>query len=371
LGSHMIRVIYAFSVISGTMIGVGLFALPYLTLKTSPLIMLAYFIILGFVSIAIHYFYAAVALKTPDFIRLPGFARYHLGQNAYRVAIVSGILGLMGANLAYLILGGRFLNSIFFPIFGFGESFYTFIYFALGSILVLFGIKAIGKVHLLGLILFFLSLVIIVIKGVGYIDFSDIVFESSPSHLFLPYGVVLFSLWGLSLIPEAEELLDGGRKYLTKIIPFTVIFSSLIYFVFTFVVLGIMGNETPADSLTGLQMFLGNGTIVLVLLFAVITTFTSYIALGLTLKKMLWYDMGMPKNIAWIIACVTPFLVYLVGFQDFVKVLSLVGCTMLVIDAILVCLMYRKIPEMKYQYLVIPVIIALSFGFLSELINFL
>jgi hypothetical protein len=132
-----------------------------------------------------------------------------------------------------------------------------------------------------------------------------------------------------------------------------------------------MGNETPADSLTGLQMFLGNGTIVLVLLFAVITTFTSYIALGLTLKKMLWYDMGMPKNIAWIIACVTPFLVYLVGFQDFVKVLSLVGCTMLVIDAILVCLMYRKIPEMKYQYLVIPVIIALSFGFLSELINFL
>jgi hypothetical protein len=33
--------------------------------------------------------------------------------------------------------------------------------------------------------------------------------------------------------------------------------------------------------------------------------------------------------------------------------------------------MYRKIPEMKYQYLVIPVIIALSFGFLSELINFL
>lgn len=366
----MLRIIYAFSVITGTMIGVGLFALPYLTLKTSPLTMFVYFVLLGAVSIAIHYFYAAIALKTPDFIRLPGFARYHLGQNAYRIAVASGILGLMGANLAYLILGGRFLTSIFSPIFGFGESFYTFWYFILGSILVLVGIKAIGRFHLLGLILFFLSLVIIVIKGVNHIDFSNIVFESDPSYWFMPYGVVLFSFWGLSLIPEAEELLDGGRKYLTKIIPFTVIFSALIYSIFIFIILGIMGNETPVDSLTGLQMFLGNGIIGLVLLFAVVATFTSYIALGLTLQKILWYDMRIPKIIAWAIACITPFLVYLIGFQDFIRVLSVVGCTMLVVDAILVCLMYKKIVSMKYRYLVYPVIIALSLGFVSELINF-
>lgn len=352
------------------MIGVGIFALPYLTLKTSPLTMFVYFVLLGAVSIIIHYFYAAIALKTPDFIRLPGFARYHLGQNAYRVAIISGILGLMGSNLAYLILGGRFLTSIFSPMFGFGESFYTFLYFILGSILVFIGIKAIGKVHLLGLILFFLSLVVIVIEGISYIDFSNIVFESNPSYWFMPYGVVLFSFWGLSLIPETEELLDGDRKYLTKIIPFTVIFSALIYSIFIFVILGIMGNATPVDALTGLQMFLGSGIIELVLLFAVIATFTSYIALGLTLHKILWYDMKMPKTIAWVIACVTPFLVYLIGFQDFIQVLSIVGCTMLVIDAMLICLMYKKIVSMKYQYLVYPVIMALSLGFVSELINF-
>ncbi len=366
----MIRIAYALSIISGTIIGAGLFALPYLTLKTSPLTMLVYFVVLGIVAVLIHYFFAEAALKSPDFMRLPGFVKYHLGEKWYKLALISGVLGLFGANLAYIILGGRFLSAALSPIFGFGENFYTLVYFTAGALLIFFGIKAIGKVQLWGLILFFLSLGAIFIKGRSHIDISNLYFENDPSYIFMPYGVILFSLWGLSLIPEAEEILGDKRELLKKIIPFAVIIPIFVYAFFVFLVLGIMGGETPSDALTGLQNFLLNDVVVLALLLAVLTTFTSFIALGLTLKKILWYDIGLKRNIAWAITCFVPIILYFLGFKDFVRVVALVGGTMIAVDGILVALIYRKIGSIRLRPAVYPIIIALILGFIYEIADF-
>lgn len=367
----MLRIIYAFSIISGTIIGAGFFALPYLTLKTNPLVILAYFVLLGIVAILIHYFFAVIALKTPDFIRLPGFAKYHLGKIGYRIALVSGILGLFGSNLAYLILGGKFLNAIFYPIFGFGESFYTFLYFIAGSVLIFFGIKAIGKIQFWGLILFFLTLITIYIKSQNNIDFSGLSFQNDPAYLFLPYGVILFSLWGLSLVPEAEEILGDKKKFLTKIIPFAIIIPILIYGFFVFLILGIMGNETTPDALTGLKGLLSNNLTVLTLFLALLATFTSFITLGLTLKKILWYDLNINKNIAWAVICIVPITFYFLGFNNFILIISLIGGTMLTIDGIIVSLIYKKIMPPRFTIIIYPIIFALTLGFVYGIVNFL
>ncbi len=367
----MLRIAYAFSIISGTIIGAGLFALPYLTLKTNPWVMAAYFVVLGAVAIAVHYFFAEAALKTPDFMRLPGFVRHHLGKRGYKIAIVSGVLGLMGGNLAYLILGGRFLNAAFSPVFGFNESFYTLAYFVFGATLIFFGIKAIDKVQLIGLILFLLSLGAIFVRGRGEIDLSGLTFQSDPSYLLVPYGVVLFSLWGLNLVPEAEEVLGDKAHLLKKIIPFAVIFPILIYGLFILLILGLSGAQTSPDALSGLRDSLGNSVTVLALMLAVLTTFTSFIALGLTLKKTLWFDLGLNKYLSWAITCFIPIALYFIGLRDFVQVVSLVGGTMLVVDGILVSLIYRKISAPRAKFVIYPVIIALALGFVYEITSFL
>ena len=69
------KIIYAIATLSGTIIGAGLFALPYITLKVGFWMILAYFLLLGGVVILIHLFFGELALKTPDFKRLPGFAK--------------------------------------------------------------------------------------------------------------------------------------------------------------------------------------------------------------------------------------------------------------------------------------------------------
>ncbi|PIR07544.1 hypothetical protein COV54_00500, partial [Candidatus Jorgensenbacteria bacterium CG11_big_fil_rev_8_21_14_0_20_38_23] len=68
------KLIYAIATLSGTIIGVGLFALPYITLKVGFWVMLCYFLVLGALVILIHSFFGELALKTPDYKRLPGFA---------------------------------------------------------------------------------------------------------------------------------------------------------------------------------------------------------------------------------------------------------------------------------------------------------
>ena len=153
------KLVYSIATLSGTIIGVGLFSLPYITSKVGVLVMLGYFLVLGALVILVHLFFGELSLKTPDYKRLPGFAKFHLGSWGEKIAIISTILGIFGAILAYLIVGGEFLTELFSPIFGGGNLFWTIIYFLAGAILIFLGIKTIAKVEFWGLILFFLVLI--------------------------------------------------------------------------------------------------------------------------------------------------------------------------------------------------------------------
>lgn len=368
----MLKIVYAISLISGTIIGVGLFALPFLTLKVGFWIILVYFAVAGTISILIHYFLGEVSLQTPDFVRIPGFAKTYLGNWGYRVALFSGISGMFGACLAYLLVGGEFLGAMLAPIFGGGDNFYTLIYFAAGALLVFWGIRAIEKVQFWGLILFLLTLIGIFFRGWEHLSLANLsISQIDSSYLFLPYGVILFSLWGLPLIPEAEELLGSRRMALRKIIPLAIIIPAVIYLLFIFLVLGITGEATTTSALTGLQGLFGNGVTAMILFFGVITTFTSFIALGLTLKKIFWYDLEVKKNLSWLIACFVPLLFFLAGFKDFIIVIGFVGAVALAIDGILVLLMYQKIKPGKLKIVTYPLIFALALGMVYELVYIL
>jgi len=372
--------IYPIATLSGTIIGVGLFALPYITLKVGFWVMCGYFLVLGALVILVHQFFGELALKTPDYKRLPGFAKIYLGNWGERIAYISAILGIFGAILAYLIVGGEFLTELLSPIFGGGNLFWTIIYFLAGAILIFFGIKAIAKVEFWGLILFFLVLILIFLRGRYLINIENLFppisnFKFQISNFFLPYGVILFSLWGAALIPEVEEMLGEKKKLLLKIIPVAILIPIIIYLFFIYLILGITGPQTTESALVGLKNFLGNRIVSLGFLFGLLTTFTSFIALGLTLKKVFWYDLKIGKNLAFAITCFIPLVLFLIGVKQFIPVISFVGATMLGIDGILILLMYhKKIKNQKSKIknlLVYPLILIFLGGIIYEIIYFL
>ncbi len=369
------KIIYSVATLAGTTVGVGLFALPYIASRVGFLVILGYFLVLGVIVAVIHSNFGKLSIATPDFKRLPGFAKIHLGELGEKVALVSSILGLFGALLAYLIVGGTFLESLLSPILNIqGNLFYTLVYFFLGALSIFFGIKIIVQIEALGLILFFTVLIIIFIRAYPLINIEQFLLPTEKldvSTFFLPYGAVLFSLWGAALIPEVEEMLGKDKKLLSKIIPIATLIPIIIYVFFIYIILGITGNQTTESALTGLRSYLGNGVVNLTLFLGVLTTFTSFIALGLTLRRIFWYDLKIGKNISWLITCFSPLIIFLLGLKSFITVISLGGGIMLGVDGILILLMYQKIKEKKTWLLTLPLILIFVVGLVLEIVYFL
>jgi amino acid permease len=325
-------------------------------------------------------FYGELALRTPDFKRLPGFAKIYLGNWGKNVAYLSTVLGLFGGLLAYAIVGGEFFTELLSPLLGGNSLSYTLLYFIIGASLIFSGIKAIAKVQFWGLILFFLILFAIFFRGNSFITMGNLFPSIDFSSIFLPYGVVLFSLWGLALVPEVEEMLapssalesgtkDGKKKFLKLIIPVSILIPVIVYLFFIYLILGITGPQTTESALIGLKDVLGDGIVFLALLFGILTTFTSFIALGLTLKKVLWYDLKLSKNLAWLITCFIPMFLYLAGVKSFIAIIGFIGTVMLGIDGILILLMYGKIKPK--QILIYPLFLILLAGIVYQIIYFI
>ena len=364
--------IYPIATLSGSIMGVGFFALPYITMKVGIWLMLAYFLVLGFLVILIHLIYGQIALKTPDFKRLPGFVGFHLGKWFGKLSLFFTTVGSFGVLLVYLIIGSDFLSNVFLPILGGNKLLYVFIYFALASLIIYFGIKIVSKVELGVICFLLLVLVLIFIKGFSQIKISNLFIGNinfEIENLFLPYGAVMFSLWGAGMIPEAEEMLGKNKKLNKKIIITAILIPAVIYLFFIFLVLGITGSATTQSALLGLKDFLGNGVVTLGILVGVATTFVGFITLGLTLKKMLIYDLKIKNFHSWVIACFVPLILFLMGLNSFIGLISFIGGVLLGIDGILILLMYKKIGGKKL--LIYPLSLIFIFGIIYEIIYFI
>jgi len=355
--------------ISGTIIGAGLFSLPYITYKVGVWVILGYFLVLGIVVSLIHSFFGELALQTPDFKRLPGFAKIHLGSWAERIIFVTTIFGLFGSLLAYLILGGQFLEGLLSPFLGGAYISYVLLYLVLGSILIFLGINIVAKIELFGLLGFFIVLILMFVKGFPHITLVNLMETESRgfslANFFLPFGPIFFALWGPSLIPEAEEILGKDRKTIKNVVLVASLIPIVIYLLFIILILGITGANTTESALIGLNGFLGRGIFSLGLLFGLLTTFTSFIALGLTLKNVFLYDLKIKKPLAWLITCSFPLILFLLGFNKFIPVISFIGGVLLAFEGIMILLMYRKINPTNR--LVFPLILILMAGIIYQI----
>ena len=359
--------IYAIATLSGSTIGVGLFALPYVASEVGIFTIIGYFFILGFTVAIIHLIFADISLETPDHIRLPSFAKIYLGKKWEIISLFSSVIGLIGVSLAYIIVGGKFLYALLSPVIGGSYFLYALIYFFTGALFIYIGIKAIDKIELLGMLAFIITLLILFIKGLPHFNLDSILILPHPNDIFLPYGLVLFSLWSLSLIPEIEEMLGKNKKLLPKVVLNSILISSLIYILFIFVIAGISGGRISQMAIDGLPKYLGPGTIALALIIGLITTFTSFITASLTLKKIFWYDLKINKNISWLIVCGAPIFLFLIGLRSFIPVIGVVGAVMFGTNGIVVLTIYQKRSKKPVQALTIPLMLLLGFGIIYEI----
>ena len=368
----MIKLLEVLAIFVGTIIGVGIFSLPYIASKIGFGAMVIYFFILTILTIAIHLLLAEISRDTHKVARIPGYAEEYLGKKWGKFSLIVSSSGLIGALLAYLIVGGKFFTLYFSPYFGGGELIYTLLYFAFGAFLVYKGIKGIAKTELIMVLTFVLILLLFFSRGLPFLRLENL-FTFNPHYLFFPYGAILFSLWGLSLVPEIKEIVARERKKLRLVISSGIALSGLFYLLFIFIILGVSGTKTSTDAFSGFALVVGDKIAPLGFVFGLLTTFTSFIALGLTLKRIFQYDLKLPEKTSWFIACFSPLLLYFLGIKNFMEVISLTGAVMLGLEAIIVIFIYKKFLEKRFQrkapFWIYPLALFFLIGLISQIFS--
>ena len=133
------------SMLAETIIGAGMFALPYVFNVSGIGLGLIYLLFLGGVLILIHLMYADIILRTPENHRLMGYAKFYFGKSGFWSSLIITVMGGLLVLTAYLILSISFIDFLF-PVFP--DIYKMLIFWALASLPVFLGINKLAASEL-------------------------------------------------------------------------------------------------------------------------------------------------------------------------------------------------------------------------------
>jgi len=336
----------AVGVMVGYTIGVGIFSLPYLTAKAGVSVFLVFLLILGAVQYLVHLIYANLIIVTKNFHRLPGYVEIYLGKKGKIAVFVAKMIGNGGALIAYIIITGIFLDQIFGSFFGGSPFLYGTICYTVGLLVVFFGIGMIARFELYMSFLLFVVILLIVAKGSMVIS-MDNYFSLDWQYFLLPYGAMLVSLDGNGALPIVGRIINRETAHFKSVIRTSMLVSLFVTLIFTLTVVGITGMETTSDALSGMRNLLGNGVMTLALAFGVISMLTSIIGVAESVKETLNWDFGVNKNLAWFLVFFVPYILFVLGVNDLVEVISFIGSVGGGFSAIMLILVFMKLRKKK------------------------
>jgi tyrosine-specific transport protein len=334
----------AVATLVGTIVGVGIFGVPYAMSQVGLVIVLFYFVILGGIQLLQSLFYAEAVIACKDKARLVGLADRYLGPRARHLAAVALVLGFWSSIVAYILIGGTFLHLILSPLFG-GEVFYYQIGWGLiGGLIVFFGLDFVEKIDFVSTVALGLSLIIVVVLTTQHLTVTNLL-PFATGDFFLPYGVILFSLSGLSAIPEMEDVMRGEHRGFRQAIITGSLIATVLTALFAVAIYGATGTATTMDAISGLKAIMGNGITLFAALFGFLAVITSYFVIALDLKLTFEYDYRLRNFSAWFLACIVPLILVLIGVKNFIGIISFSGAVFGGITAVIVSCLYIAISK--------------------------
>jgi amino acid transporter len=169
------------------------------------------------------------------------------------------------------------------------------------SILSHEGLKGMKKFSSFGVISIILILIFIVVFYSPQINFENFYYNDF-SNVFFPFGVILFSLLGLSGIAEVKRVSKGSEKNFKKIIILGVLIPAVVYLFFGSVFLGVLGKSVQEVA----TLSFGKPVIV----FGIFTMMTCYFVLNFALRDIFTLDLKLSKTNSFILSSVLPLILY-------------------------------------------------------------
>ena len=331
---------YGVATLVGTIIGVGIFGLPYAASRAGFFTQLFYLGVFTGVFILLHLMFGEIMLRTTERHRLAGYVGVYFGEAAKKFIELITIVGTLGGMLAYLLVGGLFLKTLTGGIFGSLEQYYIILW-ALLSFILFSGLKMVERTEAVMLFVMIAIITLLFVVSIPLIDAGNFSFFI-PGNFFFPYGVTLFALAGTAAIPLVRDVLKNEERRIKKTIILGTLIPALLYALFVFSVVGVTGAGTSEDALTGLNGILGKPMVIIGALFGLFVIATSYIVFGLYLKDTLWYDFNVHRKAALWFVLAAPLILVLFQPAGFIAIISFLGAVFGGTEAIFIILAFQR-----------------------------
>jgi len=324
------------SLLAGTIIGAGIFSLPFVFKSVGFNISLIYLLAAVIASILVYLMYADIILRTEGDHRFVGYARIYLGRGASWFSVLITIVEMIFVMTIYLILSVSFISLLTEIGTGFEK---LLIFWFLGSVAVFFTLKRIALLEFLitGGIIAIIGLIFTLgLSNITNISLPDFSFESG--NLLFPLSLILFSLSGRVAIPT---LIKYSRNNIKKSIITGVLVPAIIYVLFIIGILALSG-QVSEDAVTGLIGVVPTRVLWLVGILGILSLLSSYITIGVDVRRSLALDLKMPLWLRFLIIVGGPLGIYFVGFNSFIGLVSLVGGVFLALEAFFIIFMWLR-----------------------------
>ena len=344
----------AFFIIISTIIGLGIFILPYTFIKSGYYFF--FWLVFWFFSFFIfHLIWGEILFQTKDRHNLPGLTEIYLHPKLKHIVWVFDYLGMMGVFLIYFIALAKFWSLIlpFKPLI-IKSAFAIFnLYFLFKDLHIFARFESILS---LGIIFVFLVISLNLLPNFQWLNIENAL--SNPQEPLLPYGVLLFAFAGTSAIPIVYDLIGKNKKSFLKINFLSLLIIAFFYLIYTFSVVGFLGSSVSEESLQSLAPYFSKLFLISAVIF--VTLNITFVDMAYYLKRGLIYDYKFsPKTVNLIL---TFSILPLVFFEplELIKLISLVSEIFLGFNFLITLLIYLKLEKKEYFKIPTFLIIFLS-----------
>jgi len=344
----------AVGILAGTIIGAGVFSLPYIFTKLGVLTGLFYLVVFSLIFYLVHIKYAEV-------LRSEGHEEHHFSYFARKY--FSRFWGWMASGLVvfellfgltiYLILSKGFVELMFGNV----GLWVVILFWFLSSILIFWNARWMGWAEVFGgLGIVVITLFVFLGGGDGHLGKISLVESLSFWEAFLPFGPLLFAFAGRAAVSKVvgfyRELPKGKKFPLKKAIFWGTFLPVFVYILFIFGVLRLVPGVSP-DTLGSLGS-LPQDILYLIGAVGLLVVWTSYFVLGSNVYDILKFDVFRRRGLAGLIAFFGPLVLYLLGLKSFIFAISITGGLFLALESMFVVSMWIKIKDGAGIFLMTP-----------------
>ena len=339
---------HAVAVLVGTMVGVGIYGIPFAFAKAGVWVGSLWMVGLIIIVTLFHLMFAEVVLSTQGVHQVTGYTNIWLGSWGKRFSMVANAISIYGALLAYIIVVGEFLHNILSNYIAVDPQLYSLVFAVVTSLVWMMRVRTIATIEIGFIALYTIGIGLIAIIAVPHIQLQHFT-TWTPEFWYLPYGIILFAVGGMSAVPIQRQLLAGKERLMRPAIIAAMAFVAVLYVVFALVIVGVSGDGTSTEAFAGLYGFLGAPAIIIGSLLGVLTIATAYVMLGTALFEMFTIDYRQSSFLSWLLVLLPPVALYLSGFRNFIDILGLVGAVSVGMLAVLLLWAYLRARRMRLR----------------------